>query len=109
MDFFESHNSWTSDRQRTLFRNWVLRSALITLITWFGGPTPAAAQAPSPEPGNPQHSTVQDFLSVPVRPIAQLATMVLGRTLRPRIPACQLRIRWTQCGRRTPWAQGWLK
>jgi hypothetical protein len=42
----------------------------MTLITWFGGPTPAAAQAPPPEPGNPQHSTAQDFLSVPVRPVA---------------------------------------
>ncbi|HKW36003.1 MAG TPA: glycerophosphodiester phosphodiesterase [Candidatus Acidoferrum sp.] len=43
-----------------------MRSSLITLITWFGGPAPAAAQ----EPGNPQHSTALDFLSVPVRPIA---------------------------------------
>ncbi|HKW64580.1 MAG TPA: glycerophosphodiester phosphodiesterase [Candidatus Acidoferrum sp.] len=56
--------------ERAVLRDWVLRSALITLITWFGGPTPAAAQAPSSEPGNPQHSMVNDFLTLPVRPIA---------------------------------------
>jgi glycerophosphoryl diester phosphodiesterase len=65
MHFSESHDSW-ADGQRTCFRDWVLRSVLISLVTWFGGPTPAAAQ----EPGNPQHSTAQDFLSAPVRPIA---------------------------------------
>lgn len=70
MHFLESGNCRSGVGQRTLLQNWVLRSVLITLITWFGGPTPAAAQAPSPEPGNPQHSTAQDFLSVPARPIA---------------------------------------
>jgi len=39
---------------------------LITLITWFGGPTPAAAQ----DTGNPLHSTAEDFLRLGVRPIA---------------------------------------
>ena len=69
MHFSERDNSRTSRYERASLRDWVLRSVLIALITWFGGPTPAAAQVP-PEPGNPQHSTVQDFLSVPVRPIA---------------------------------------
>jgi glycerophosphoryl diester phosphodiesterase len=44
----------------------VVQSALLTLITWFGGPTPAAAQ----EPGNPQRSTAENFLRLPVGPIA---------------------------------------
>lgn len=70
MHFSERGNTWTSKYERASLRDWVLRSALITLITWFGGPTPAAAQALPAEPGNPQHSTVQDFLSVAVRPIA---------------------------------------
>ena len=29
---------------RKLAQNWLVRSVLITLITWFGGPTPGAAQ-----------------------------------------------------------------
>jgi len=70
MRFLESDNSRGVQEQLTPFRNWLLRSMLITLVTWFGGPTPAAAQAPSPEPGNPQYSTALDFLSVPVRPVA---------------------------------------
>lgn len=69
MHFSERDNSWTSRYERASVRDWILRSAVISLITWFAGPTPAAAQAPH-EPGNPQHSTAQDFLSVPVRPIA---------------------------------------
>ena len=51
-------------------RRSLLHSLVITLITWLAGPTPAAAQTLSPEPGNPLHSTVQDFLSVPMGPIA---------------------------------------
>lgn len=70
MRFSEGDNSRGDEGRRAFFRSWVLRSVLITLITWFGGPTPAAAQAPSPEPRNPQHSTALDFLSMPVRPIA---------------------------------------
>lgn len=58
--------SWFAYRAGAGFRKAVLQSVLITLITWFGGPTPAAAQ----EPGNQQHSTIQDFLSLPLRPIA---------------------------------------
>lgn len=70
MRFSEGDNSRGDEGPRPFFRSWVLRSVLITLIIWFGGPTPAAAQAPSPEAGNPQHSTALDFLSMPVRPIA---------------------------------------
>lgn len=66
----ERDNCGASRYGRSSLREWVLRSGLITLITWFGGPTPAAAQAPLAEPGNQLHSTMQDFLSVPVRPIA---------------------------------------
>ena len=58
--------SWFGYRAGAGLRKAVLQSVLITLITWFGGPTPMAAQ----EPGNPLHSTVQGFLNVPVRPIA---------------------------------------
>jgi glycerophosphoryl diester phosphodiesterase len=66
MHFSEGDNPWGGGWGRAGLKDWVLRSTLITLITWFGGPTPAAAQ----EPGRPQHSTVQDFLSVPLRPVA---------------------------------------
>ena len=70
----EREHSSASRYERASLRNWVLRSTLITLITWFGGPTPAAAQAPvperAPEPGNPLHSTAEDFLRLPVRPVA---------------------------------------
>lgn len=48
------------------FRRWALRSTLITLILWFGGPTPAAAQ----NTGNPLHSTAEDFLRLEARPMA---------------------------------------
>lgn len=44
MRFSERVGSWFSDFGSKEFRQWVLRSTLITLFTWFGGPTPAAAQ-----------------------------------------------------------------
>jgi glycerophosphoryl diester phosphodiesterase len=66
MRFIEGASSWLNRYEWLVFRDWFLRSTLITLITWFGGPTPAAAQ----EPGNPLHSTAQDFLRLNVRPIA---------------------------------------
>ncbi|HEV2195022.1 MAG TPA: glycerophosphodiester phosphodiesterase [Candidatus Acidoferrum sp.] len=66
MHFSERENSWASRHERASLREWVLRSVLISLITWFGGPTPAAAQ----EPGNPLHSTAEDFLRLDVRPVA---------------------------------------
>lgn len=58
--------SWFGYRAGAGLRKAVVQSVLITLITWFGGPTPAAAQ----EPGNPGHSTEADFLSLDVRPVA---------------------------------------
>ena len=48
------------------FPEWLLRFAVITLITWFGGPTLAASQ----ELRNPLHSTAEDFLRLGVKPIA---------------------------------------
>lgn len=66
MHLSETDNSCGGGWERASFRGWVLRSTLITLITWFGGPTPAAAQ----EPGSPLHSTAEDFLRLPVRPVA---------------------------------------
>ena len=58
--------SWFGRLQGASLRKWALQSTLITLITWFGGPTPSAAH----EPGNPLHSTAEDFLRLNVRPIA---------------------------------------
>lgn len=66
MPFSERVISWFSRFEGSGLREWVLRSMLITLITWFGGPTPAAAQ----NPGNPLQSTAEDFLRLEVRPIA---------------------------------------
>ena len=66
MHFSERDNSWANRHERASLREWVLRSVLISLITWFGGPTPAAAQ----EPGTPLHSTAEDFLRLDVRPVA---------------------------------------
>lgn len=62
----ERATSWFSRFQGAGFRKWALHSTLIGLITWFGGPTPTAAQ----DPGNPLHSTAEDFLRLNVRPIA---------------------------------------
>ncbi len=36
-----------------LAQNWLVRSVLITLITWFGGPTPGAAQGTGNAVSNP--------------------------------------------------------
>ena len=54
---------------RTGFRKAVLQSVLITLITWFGGPTPSAAQEPDGD-NDRQLSTVDDFLRLTVGPMA---------------------------------------
>jgi glycerophosphoryl diester phosphodiesterase len=60
--------SWGLNKGRHQLRNWIVRSVLITVVTWFGGPTPAAAQD---EPGGGQpRSTAEDFLRLGVRPIA---------------------------------------
>ena len=54
---------------KTGFRKAILQSALITLITWFGGPTPSAAQGPEGD-NDRRVSTVKDFLALSVEPIA---------------------------------------
>ncbi len=51
------------------FRKAILQSVLITLITWFAGPTPSAAQGPDGHNDQPV-STVDDFLRLTVGPIA---------------------------------------
>jgi hypothetical protein len=50
-------------------RKAVLQSVLITLITWFAGPTPSAAQEPDGD-SDQRVSTVDDFLRLSVGPIA---------------------------------------
>ena len=70
MHFSEGDNSWGGKGQRPFFRDWLVRSVLITLITWFGGPTPAAAQETSGDKDHPGHSTAEDFLRLPVGPVA---------------------------------------
>ncbi|HEX4541829.1 MAG TPA: glycerophosphodiester phosphodiesterase [Candidatus Acidoferrum sp.] len=68
MQDFDGRFSWTPSKSRHQLRNWIVRSALITLGTWFGGPTPAAAQD---EPvGDHARSTAEDFLRRGVRPVA---------------------------------------
>jgi glycerophosphoryl diester phosphodiesterase len=55
---------------RQELRTWIVRTSLLALLTWFGGPTPAAAQD---EPGgvrDQRRSTAEDFLQLGVRPIA---------------------------------------
>jgi len=50
-------------------RKAILQSVLITLITWFAGPTPSAAQGPDGH-NDQTVSTVDDFLRLTVGPIA---------------------------------------
>jgi glycerophosphoryl diester phosphodiesterase len=65
----QAKSPWFEAPARIRFRRAILQSALITLITWFGGPTPSAAQGP--DGGNDrQVSTVDDFLRLTVMPIA---------------------------------------
>lgn len=54
---------------KTGIRKAVLQSVLITLITWFAGPTPSAAQEQSGD-NDQLVSTVDDFLRLNVGPIA---------------------------------------
>jgi hypothetical protein len=54
---------------KTGFRKAILQSVLITLITWFAGPTPSAAQEPDGD-NDQRVSTVDDFLRLTVGPIA---------------------------------------
>ncbi len=41
------------DYARKMAQKWLVRSVLITLITWFGGPTPGAAQDTGNAASNP--------------------------------------------------------
>jgi hypothetical protein len=43
MQWRKTGTLWTSQDRRIL-RNWLIRSMLISVGTWIGGPTPAAAQ-----------------------------------------------------------------
>lgn len=51
-------------------QKWIVRTALITLLTWFGGPTPAAAQDDAGGDADQRRSTAEDFLRLRVKPIA---------------------------------------
>lgn len=48
-----SITTWAEFRQRRDSRKWVLESVLITLLTWFAGPTPSAAQNTGNLPAGP--------------------------------------------------------
>lgn len=41
------------NRRRSESRKWVMQSVLVTLVTWFGGPTPGAAQNSGNLPAGP--------------------------------------------------------
>jgi glycerophosphoryl diester phosphodiesterase len=56
-------------QRRRVLRRSVLQSVVITLIAWFVGPTPAAAQEPEGDNDQPR-SVAEDFLRLPVGPIA---------------------------------------
>src|SRR5207244_11433374 len=65
----QAKSSWFGTATETGFRRAILQSVLITLITWFGGPTPSAAQ--EPDDGKDQKvSTADDFLRLTLGPIA---------------------------------------
>src|SRR5271170_2048455 len=46
MKFIEISVSRTSSRLKSVSRQWLARSVLLSLLSWLGGPTPAAAQSP---------------------------------------------------------------
>jgi endonuclease/exonuclease/phosphatase family metal-dependent hydrolase len=46
MKYIETFVCRTSNRIRSVSRQWVARSVLLSLLGWLGGPTPAAAQSP---------------------------------------------------------------
>jgi glycerophosphoryl diester phosphodiesterase len=60
----------TQRMRRKEFQKWIVRTALITLVTWFGGPTPAAAQDERGGDRDERGSTAEDFLRLAVRPVA---------------------------------------
>ncbi|HYL83223.1 MAG TPA: glycerophosphodiester phosphodiesterase [Candidatus Angelobacter sp.] len=61
-------SSWAKQDRGPQTRKWIAESILISLITWFGGPTPTAAQQADDE--DQPRSTAGDFLRLEVRPIA---------------------------------------
>src|SRR5947209_2653803 len=65
----QAKSSWFGTATETGFRRAILQSVLITLITWFGGPTPSAAQEPD-DGKDQQVSTADDFLRLTLGPIA---------------------------------------
>src|SRR5207244_6009049 len=65
----QAKSSWFGAATETGFRRAILQSVLITLITWFGGPTPSAAQEPD-DGKDQQVSTADDFLRLTLGPIA---------------------------------------
>jgi len=46
MKYIETSVSRVSSRLKSVSRQWVARSVLLSLLSWLGGPTPAAAQSP---------------------------------------------------------------
>src|SRR5256884_1189046 len=65
----QAKSSWFGAATETGFRRAILQSVLIPLITWFGGPTPSAAQEPD-DGKDQQVSTADDFLRLTLGPIA---------------------------------------
>src|SRR6266702_1661853 len=65
----QAKSSWFGTATETGFRRAILQSVLIALITWFGGPTPSAAQEPD-DGKDQQVSTADDFLRLTLGPIA---------------------------------------
>src|SRR5947208_15244080 len=65
----QAKSSWFGAATETGFRRAILQSVLSTLIRWFGGPTPSAAQEPD-DGKDQQVSTADDFLRLTLGPIA---------------------------------------
>ena len=51
MKYIETSASRVSSRLKRVSQQWVARSVLISLLSWLGGPTPAAAQSPWKDSG----------------------------------------------------------
>ena len=64
------NSTWARKKGGKELNNWIIRSVLITLVTWFGGPTPAAAQEERDAAQSVRRSTAEDFLRLNVKPIA---------------------------------------
>ncbi|HEX8881222.1 MAG TPA: glycerophosphodiester phosphodiesterase [Candidatus Acidoferrum sp.] len=65
----QANASGAATLAKSEFRKAILQSVLLTLITWFAGPTPSAAQKPDGD-SDQRVSTVDDFLRLTVGPIA---------------------------------------